>query len=191
MRRNAPSRSRRWWTRIADTADSSPGSPAPDRVIDIRLLRERPEDVRALLARRGDRFAPMLAALKRLDAERLAIQKQSEAQQAERNRKSEDVAKLKKAKATADADRLIAELGKSGAELKALQEKLTAMEAEIEQQLLAIPNMPLPEVPAGDARNNVVEREWGEKPRFGFTPKPHWEIGAALGILDLPRGAKL
>ena len=173
------------------TAGSNPGFQPPDPVIDIRLLREKPDEVRAALARRGDRFAPMLAELKKLDAERLAMQRRSETQQAERNKKSEEVAKLKKAKATADAERLIAELGKSGAELKAMQEKLAQMEAEIERQLLAIPNIPLPEVPAGDAKNNVVEREWGEKPRFTFTPKPHWEIGTALGILDLARGAKL
>ncbi len=57
--------------------------------------------------------------------------------------------------------------------------------------MLTVPNLPLPGVPDGDATANQVVRSWGAPPAFGFTPRPHWELGADLGLFDLPRGAKV
>ena len=76
--------------------------------------------------------------------------------------------------------------------MKALEKVVTEVDAAIEQRLLMIPNMPAPSVPDGTSEeDNVVVRTWGEKPKFAFTPKPHWEIGEGLGILDFERAAKL
>ena len=65
------------------------------------------------------------------------------------------------------------------------------MDAALDQRALTVPNFPLDSLPEGDASANRVVRTWGEPPQFGFAPKPHWELGSALGILDLPAGAKI
>jgi seryl-tRNA synthetase len=72
-----------------------------------------------------------------------------------------------------------------------LDAEVRAFEAELEGLLLTVPNLPLPQVPDGDASANAVVKEVGAAPRFGFAPKPHWELGTLLGLFDLARGAKL
>src|SRR5690606_17150813 len=77
-------------------------------------------------------------------------------------------------------------------QVKALEDELREAEAELERNLLAIPNAPHPSVPEGKTEDdNPVLRTWGERPRFDFEPKPHWELGERLGILDLERASKL
>jgi seryl-tRNA synthetase len=159
-------------------------------VIDIRLLRQDPEAVRAALARRRDpSLDAILDQLLSLDRRRRELLVKVETLKAERNTASEEVARLKKAKAP--ADELLVRLRQSGDEVKALDVEVRDTDAELERLLLLVPNLPLAEVPDGDAGGNRIIRQWGEPTRFDFPPKPHWDLGTALGLLDLPRGAKL
>ena len=83
------------------------------------------------------------------------------------------------------------QLKESGERVKQLDGAVRQVEEALLQAALGIPNLPLPIVPDGDATANQVLRAWGEPRQFDFTPRPHWELGEALGLFDLPRGAKL
>ncbi len=85
----------------------------------------------------------------------------------------------------------MAQLKESGEQVKRLDGEVRRVEDALQQAALGIPNLPLPIVPDGDVTANQVLRAWGEPRQFDFTPKPHWELGEALGLFDLPRGAKL
>ncbi len=159
-------------------------------MIDVRRLRADPDGVRAALARRGD--AAVLAAVDRvleLDRRRRELLTEVEAIKARRNAESEEVARRKRA--GDPADDLTVALKASGERVKALDAEVRDVDAGLEDALLGIPNLPLPGIPDGDATHNRVIRTWGEPPRFDFEPKPHWDLGAELGLFDLPRGAKL
>ena len=159
-------------------------------MIDLKRLRQDPEGSRASLLRRRDpSVAESVDALLRLDRERRDILVRVEALKAERNAASEEVARLKRAKQP--ADELMARLKASGEEVKALDARLREVEAELESRALTLPNFPADGIPDGDASANRIVRSWGEPPRFDFQPKPHWELDAGLGLLDLPAGAKL
>lgn len=158
-------------------------------MIDLKLLRASPQQVRGALARRGDvGVTRLLDELEALDMRRRALTGQLDQFKAERN----EAARMDAAQVKAEGGLPAAttakrrEFGKQIAELEA---KLKSVEAELESKLLYVPNLPLPELPDGDASHNSIVRAWGEPaPRGG---KPHWEIGAALGVLDLERGAKV
>jgi seryl-tRNA synthetase len=159
-------------------------------VIDLKRLRQDPDGSRATLLRRRDpSVGPLLDAILDLDRQRRELLVRSEALKAERNAATEEVARRKRA--NQPAEELMARLKASGEEVKALDARLREVEAALEQRALALPNFPAADTPEGDASANRVVRGWGEPPRFDFAPKPHWELGAALGILDLPAGAKL
>ncbi len=159
-------------------------------MIDIKLLRQDADGVRAALARRLDPAVDaMLATLAELDRRRREALTRTEALKARRNAASDEVARRKKAKESADD--LLAELKASGEEVKALDAEVRGIDEEIERIIMVVPNLPLPSVPEGDASANRVEKEVGTKPAFAFTPKPHWELGTALGLFDLPRGTKI
>jgi len=159
-------------------------------VIDLKRLRQDPDGSRASLLRRLDAsVAPLLDAILDLDRQRRDLLVQSESLKAERNAASEEVARRKRAKEP--AEELMARLKASGEEVKALDARLRDIEAGLEQRALALPNFPAATIPDGDASANRVVRAWGEPPSFAFAPKPHWDLGAALGILDLPTGAKI
>jgi seryl-tRNA synthetase len=158
-------------------------------VIDIRAIRESPDAVRAALARRGPGFADRVEAAERLDQRRRALLGEAEQLKARRNVESGEVARRKKAGEAADVQR---------DELKALSDRIKALDAEtaevdrgLEEILFQLPNLPLPDVPTGDASANTVVRTWGTPTEFAFPPKPHWELGERLGLLDLPTGAKI
>jgi seryl-tRNA synthetase len=159
-------------------------------VIDLKLLRHDPAAFRGALARRMD---PALDAVldRVLDADRRRrdVLGRVESLKAERNSASEEVARRKRAREPADD--LMARLKASGDEVKQLDGQVREIDAELDGLLLGLPNLPLPQVPEGDEKSNREIRRWGERPTFDFAPKPHWEIGTALGILDLPRGAKV
>jgi seryl-tRNA synthetase len=159
-------------------------------MIDLRRLRQDADASRASLARRLDpELAGQVDRVLELDRgyrERLA---RFEALRAERKAASEEVARRKRA--GEPADDLLARLKTSGDEEKALDATVRASEAELTRELSLLPNFLLDEVPDGDATANRVVRTWGAAPAFAFAPKPHWELGEALGILDLPAGARL
>ena len=160
-------------------------------MLDLRLIRQDPEAARAALARRGDPGATG-AAIDRvlaLDAERRALIAEGDELKARRNAVSAEVAERKRRKE--DADALIAEMRGVNDRIKEIDARLREVEGEIDHVLLRVPNLPDPSLPDGGEAANAVVREHGEVPSFSFAPKPHWEIGAALGILDLPGGAKV
>jgi len=158
-------------------------------MLDIRRLREDPDGVRAGLERRSSKWGPILEVVVQLDENRRSLLQQAEQLKAERNRASEEVARRKKV--GDGAVELIADLKRVSDAIRTLDQEVRSVELELEDHLLRIPNVPLADVPEGDERANVVLRTWGSPPSFAFTPRPHWELGEALGILDLPRGAKL
>ena len=159
-------------------------------MIDLKRLRQDPEGSRASLLRRRDpALAESVDALLGLDRERREMLVRVEALKAERNAASEAVARRKRAKEPADD--LMARLKESGDEVKLLDGRLREVESALERLALTLPNFPSDVTPDGDAGANRVVRTWGEPPTFDFQPKPHWELAAALGILDLPAGAKL
>ena len=146
--------------------------------------------MRAALARRGDAALDgIVGHLLALDARRRELLTTVETLKAERNAMSDEVARRKKAKEPADD--LLATLKASGDRVKLLDAEVKGVDEELERELMVVPNLPLPEVPDGDATHNTVVRTWGTPKTFAWTPRPHWDLGQGLGILDLPRGAKV
>ncbi len=156
-------------------------------MLDPALLRTDSDSVAARLADRG--YALDTAACRALDERRRAVLQEAEALKAERNRVSEEVGRLKRAKENADA--LIARQREVGDRLKALEQAEREAEAAFRDFLAGIPNPPHPSVPAGkDEHANVEIKRWGQVPAIE-KPLDHVELGTKLGILDLDRAAKL
>jgi seryl-tRNA synthetase len=159
-------------------------------MIDLKRLRQDPDAGRAGLARRRDPSLPaqvdLVLELDRHHRERLA---RFETCRAERKAASEEVARRKKNQEPADD--LLARLKESGEDEKALEAQAREAETRLMQQLSLLPNFLLDQVPEGDATANRVVRSWGTAGSFDFTPKPHWHLGEALRILDLPAGARI
>ncbi len=157
-------------------------------MLDIRLFRYEPEDLKRALARRGDAELPTLVdRVAELDEERREAIGEANELKAERNEASKRIGELKRA--GEDADELIASMRAVGDRIGELDEVVRAREAAMEEILLQIPNTPMDEVPEGGEEDNEVLATWGEPRDHGFTPRPHWELGEELGILDLPGGA--
>jgi seryl-tRNA synthetase len=160
-------------------------------VLDIRRIREEPDEVRARLRVRGN--PSLLTAVDRvleLDETRRALVAEVDEMRARRNEVSPRVAELKRGGQNEEAAALILEMRELGDRLAEREGALTTIESELEAALLEIPNTPAADVPAGGESDSVVLREWGAEPP-GFGRRPHWEVGEALGILDLARGAKI
>ncbi|HWA55892.1 MAG TPA: serine--tRNA ligase [Gemmatimonadales bacterium] len=159
-------------------------------MIDIKLLRQDAERVRSALARRLDpALDTTLERLAEADRRRRDALVRAEALKARRNAATEEVARRKKAKEPAED--LLAELKQSSDDVKQLDAEVRAIEGELDALLMTVPNLPLPEVPDGDASGNTVVKQVGTLPSFSFAPKPHWDLGVSLGLFDLPRGAKI
>jgi seryl-tRNA synthetase len=159
-------------------------------VIDIKRFRQDPAGSRARLLRREDpSLATTIDEMLELDRQRRDLLVQVETLKAGRNAASDEVARRKRNRESADD--LMEQLKRSGDEVKALDVRLREIEFELDRRLLALPNFPHDEVPEGGAAANRVVRSWGEPIRFDFTPKPHWELGASLGLFDLARGGKI
>lgn len=159
-------------------------------MIDLKRVRQDPDAARAALERRLDpALGPALDELLALDRQRRSLLTQAEQLKAERNAATEEVARRKRAGEA--ADELMASLRASGEAVKALEGELRQVDESLDARALALPNFPLDELPDGDASANRLLRTWGEIPAFDFAPRPHWEIGTALGLFDLARGAKI
>jgi seryl-tRNA synthetase len=159
-------------------------------VIDIKRLRQDPAGSRAGLMRRGDpSLGPTLDAILDLDRQRRDLLVQVESLKAERNAASDEVARRKRARQPADD--LMERLKASGEEVRELDQRLREIEKALEERLLTVPNFTVEQVPDGDASANRVVRSWGSPPQLDFVPKPHWELGVALGVIDLPAGVKI
>jgi seryl-tRNA synthetase len=161
-------------------------------MLDPRHVAEHFDEVRAALARRSENAAQALDVAQPLFARRRQLIGDTEALQRQRNQASEEMAELaRQGDKAAMASRREA-LKTLSSQVKDLETELATIERQLEDQLLAIPNVPHESVPDGRTEHdNPVVRVWGEKPVFDFEPRAHWEIGEALGILDLERASKL
>jgi seryl-tRNA synthetase len=156
-------------------------------VLDLRVIREQPEAVRRGLATKGG--AELIPELVGLDAERRRLIQEAEDLKARRNRASEAIGQARRR--GEDAAGAQAQARELGERIKALEAELKTAEERLAELALQLPNLPHPSVPEGKAEEDNVEvRHWSEPRTFGFQPRPHEEIGAALG-LDLERAAKL
>ncbi|MGB2664961.1 MAG: serine--tRNA ligase [Candidatus Acidiferrum sp.] len=124
-----------------------------------------------------------------LDKERRELIRENEERKAQRNKASDEIARLKKAKESADA--LLAEMKQLSEKIKLVDERISELDAKQRDFLLTIPNIPHKSVPYGKgAEGNQEVRRWGTPPKFDFQPKPHWEVGEKAGILDLEAAAR-
>jgi seryl-tRNA synthetase len=157
---------------------------------DIRVLREQMDVLRDALGRRGalDGLGPVLERAEHLERERRIVIQAVEERKAARNTASQEVARRKRNKE--DADDLITRARTLGDEIARLEQELGSTEEELRRILLEIPNITLPDVPAGGEDANRVVKEWGT-PRREAGLVPHWEIGEKLGIIDVERAAKV
>jgi seryl-tRNA synthetase len=157
---------------------------------DIKSIRENPAAFDAGLKRRG--LAPMSASLLAIDEKRRAAILKSEQAQARRNAASKEIGDAKKAKDDARAAALMAEVAELKTTMPELEQAAKAADEELSKELAAIPNLPLDDVPDGaDEHGNVQRHVFGDKRNYGFAPKPHDELGAALGFMDFEAAAKL
>jgi len=157
-------------------------------MFDIRWIRENPDAFDAGLEKRG--AEPQSEALIAFDAKRRAAQTRAQEIQTERNRLSKEIGQAK-AKGE-DASEIIAQVSQSKEAQAAAEAEQAEAAKELDEALSGIPNLPLDDVPVGpDESANVEVRRVGEPPRFDFTPKEHYELGEALGLMDFERAAKL
>jgi seryl-tRNA synthetase len=160
-------------------------------MLDAKLIRQDPGAIRAGLAARG-KPAETDAAVERvlaLDTERRAAIAEADTLKARRNAVSLEVGERKRRKE--DADDLIAEMRQVNDRIRELDTGLRETEAGIDDILLRLPNLTHASVPPGGEEANTVVRSWGEPRTFDFAPRPHWELAAELGLLDLAAGAKV
>ncbi|MGD2121321.1 MAG: serine--tRNA ligase [Gemmatimonadota bacterium] len=156
----------------------------------LQSLRHDPESAKAALAKRADEgYGAVVDEILRIDEERRDAIAEVEELKSRRNQVSKEIGELKRKGETAEG--LILEMRSVGERVGELDEVVSSSDARLKDLLLNLPNLPLSEVPPGGEEENVLVREWGERAVFPFEPKPHWELGESLGILDLPRGAKV
>jgi seryl-tRNA synthetase len=157
-------------------------------VLDMRLIRENPEAIERALVDRGG--AELIRPLLALDAERRRLVRESEELKALRNKASEAIGQAKRrGEDAADEQARMREVGER---IKALEAELKSVDGEMEGLLLQIPNLPDPSVPPGQTEDKNVEvRRWGRPREFAFAPKPHEEIGEALGLMDFERASRM
>jgi len=157
-------------------------------MLDITLIRENPEYVKQAMRLVGADPA-LVEQARDLDERWRDVLSEAEDLKALRNRESKKIGQM-------DDDEkrqaLIEKMREVGSQIKELDSQAEELREDLDALMLRIPNIPHDQAPQGaDESENVVRRDWGEKPEFGFEPKPHWELGEDLGILDFERGAKL
>jgi len=158
-------------------------------MLELRFIRENIATVRDKVTYRGmtDSRIEEFAAV---DQERLPLLARVEALRNRRNTVSREIAALKKG--GADAEHLVTEMRTVGDEIKELTGRLAVIEENLQEIVMSIPNLCDDSVPCGmDETENIEVKAWGEVPVFNFAARPHWDIGAGLGVLDFERAAKL
>ncbi len=157
-------------------------------MLDLKYTRDHLEEVKEKIGRRGqaidwERFV-------RLDSERREILQEAESLRAQRNQVSDVIAEKKKKKLDATGE--IARMKEVSNRIKELEPRLAEKEEALRDLMMVIPNIPHVSVVVGQGdQDNLEMRKWGKIPEFSFPPKPHWDIGEALDILDFDRGAKI
>ena len=154
-------------------------------MLSIEQIRKDPEHVRQALLKRGQEVD--MDQLLELDGRRRQAAQRGDELRARRNEASDQISRMKE-----KPQQLIQELRQVGDDIKALEQEEEAVEANINDLLMQLPNLLQEGVPPGSSEEqNVVVRTWGEPPSFEFTPVPHWDLGERLGIIDFQRGVKL
>jgi seryl-tRNA synthetase len=159
-------------------------------MLDLNFVRENLSAVEEKLHQRGMDPAAVLKDFREVDTERRQAITEAETSKAQRNKASEEIAKLKKS--GQDASAAMAATKELRERIQTLEKTADDLDVRLRDILIGIPNLPHASVPVGhSAEENVEVRRWGTPPTFDFTPKPHWDLGAELGILDLERAVKL
>ena len=167
-----------------------PGHDGKMTMHDIKWIRENPQAFDAALRRRG--LAPLSGPLLAIDEKRRAAILASEQAQARRNSASKEIGEARKAKDDARAAKLMAEVAELKTTMPQLEQAAKQADEALTKELAAIPNLPLDEVPDGvDEHGNVQHHVFGAMRNYAFTPKPHDDLGAALGSMDFATAAKL
>ena len=157
-------------------------------MLDINLIRENPDLVRTALKNRQMDSSPVDDIL-RLDEKRRTLLTQVEGLKAERNAVSKEIGKMKEA---AEREKKVSAMREVGDKISALDKEVAGVEAELTALTSALPNVPDERTPVGASEEeNVVLRTVGQLPEFDFTPKPHWDLGPALGLIDFERGTRI
>jgi len=156
-------------------------------MLDTKYIRENLEEAEKSLSTRGG--SAYLTGFRELDEKRRQLLKEGESLKALRNSVSDEIAKIKDKSQAQDK---ILQMREVSAKIKIIDEELKQVDEQLTAFLLTVPNIPHKTTPVGTSENdNVLVRSWGTPGSFSFTPKPHWEIGEQLGILDFECGAKL
>ena len=159
-------------------------------MLDLNFVRENLSLVEEKLRQRGMDPAAVLKDFREVDTQRRQAITEAETAKAQRNKASEEIAKLKKS--GQDASAAMAQTKDLREKIQALEKTATDLDVRLRDILAGIPNLPHASVPVGhSADDNVEVRRWGTAPKFDFTPKAHWDLGPELGVLDLERAVKL
>jgi seryl-tRNA synthetase len=159
-------------------------------MLDLSFVRDNLPAIEEMLRRRGMDPETVLKDFRTVDGQRRQAITSAETLKAERNRLSEQIAGMKKS--GEDASQIIAETKDMRVQIQEMEAAAQEYDARLSEVLVGIPNMPHESVPVGrGAEDNVEVRRWGTPPQFDFAPRPHWELGEQLGILDLERAVKL
>jgi seryl-tRNA synthetase len=157
-------------------------------MLDLKFIRENVDKVKEAIRNKGEKTD--LDLLLSLDEKRRSLLSQADELKHQKNVVSDKIALMKKQKEDPGGE--IENMRKVADQIDILDKELNELEEKIAELLLTVPNIPHPTVPVGSDENaNVVIRIWGEPPQFDFEPRPHWELGQILGILDLPKAAKV
>lgn len=159
-------------------------------MLDLAYVRENLPQIEEMLRHRGLDPGQVMGNFRAIDERRRSLITQAETLKAQRNRASEEIARLKKsgqdATAQVEQNKALRDQGET------LEKQANEADQELRSALAGIPNVPHSSVPVGhSAEDNVEVRRWGTPPQFDFKPKPHWELGQELGVLDLERAVKL
>jgi seryl-tRNA synthetase len=157
-------------------------------MLDINLLREKPEVVReSLRVRQMD--GSLVETVLQLDLNRRALLSKVEVMKAERNNVSKEIGRMKE---PAERQAKIDAMRELGDKIAALDDQVRTVDIQLQDAVAVIPNLPDPRTPYGTSEHdNVVLRQVGEVPAYDFTPLPHWDLGPQLGIIDFERGVKI
>ncbi len=158
-------------------------------MLDIRRIRENPDELRTALGNRGQ-DAKVVDEILKLDSEWRELKSATDELRAGKNKVTQEIAGLKKSKK--DAEQRIHDMHKLNAELEGLERRCSEQEGKLRAVLLTVPNIPHSSVPVGKSEeDNPIVRTWGTPAKFEFKPKEHWELAPALDIMDFERGVKL
>jgi len=157
-------------------------------MLDVKMVRTNPDEVRRALQRRGDPTSSLDEFLA-VEGRRRQLLTEVESRRAERKRASDEIATVKKA--GGDADQAIAAMRALGDQIKEHEAALAETEERLNAMLLELPNIPLADVPDGGEEDSVVVRKVGEPRQFDFEPKDHLDLGLALDLIDMERAAKV